>query len=67
MDLYLCTLGNAPFAAWVAVTCEDERIAKKAMGIMKKGAPGIDWDEVHLSYAFVAESALIFEKQIEKE
>ena len=60
-------LGNALFAAWVAVTCEDERIAKKAMGIMKKGAPGIDWDEVHLSYAFVAESALIFEKQIEKE
>jgi hypothetical protein len=53
-------LGNALFAAWVAATCEDVRIARRALEIMRAGCADIDWDEVHLSYAFVAESALIF-------
>lgn len=55
-------LGNALFAAWTAVTCEDERIEKKAMEILKEEVEKIDWNSIHLSYAFVAESALIFEK-----
>jgi len=55
-------LGNALFAAWAAVTCGDERIEKRAIEILKEEAEKIDWDSVHLSYAFVAESALIFEK-----
>ena len=53
-------LGNALFAAWAAATCEDERIAKKAMEILKEEITKIDWNSLHLSYAFVAESALIF-------
>ena len=47
--------------AWAAATCEDERIAKKAMEILKEEITKIDWNSLHLSYAFVAESALIFE------
>ena len=53
-------LGNALFAAWAAATCEDERIAKKAMEILKEEITKIDWNSLHLSYAFVAESALIY-------
>jgi hypothetical protein len=53
-------LGNALFAAWTAVTCEDERIEKKAIEVLKKEIVKIDWNSLHLSYAFVAESALIY-------
>ena len=53
-------LGNALFAVWVAVTCADKRIADSALKIFKDNCANIDWDNLHLSYAFVAESALIF-------
>ena len=52
-------LGNALFAAWVAATCADERIAASALKILKDNIANVDWDNLHLSYAFVAESALI--------
>ena len=55
-------LGNALFAAWVAVTSEDERISKKAMEIFKEEITRINWNSLHLSYAFVAESVLIFDE-----
>jgi hypothetical protein len=55
-------LGNSLFAAWVAATCEDERIKNKAIEILKEEVLKIDWKSVHLSYSFAAESALIFEK-----
>lgn len=55
-------LGNALFAAWAAVTSEDERISKKAMEIFKEEITRINWNSLHLSYAFVAESVLIFDK-----
>ena len=53
-------LGNALFAAWAAASCGDERIAQKAMEVLKEEISKIDWNSLHLSYAFVAESALIF-------
>jgi hypothetical protein len=56
-------LGNALFAAWAAATCEDERIEKKAMEVLKEEIAKIDWNSLHLSYAFAAESALIYSDQ----
>lgn len=57
-------LGNALFAVWVAVTCEDERIAERALRIMQDNCKNVNWAGMHLSYAFVAESALIFGNSI---
>lgn len=54
-------LGNALFSAWVAITSGDERIASRAADVLRSEVEKIDWDEYHLSYAFVVESALIFE------
>ncbi len=53
-------LGNALFAMWTAVTCEDERIVKQAVKEMEERIPLVDWAGLRISYAFVAESALIF-------
>lgn len=55
-------LGGAVFASWIAITCGDKRIARRVFEILMNGVERIDWDEVHLSYAFVVESAMIFEK-----
>ena len=55
-------LGNALFSAWVAITSGDERIARRAAEVLRSEVEKIDWDEYHLSYAFVVEGALIFEK-----
>lgn len=52
-------LGNALFAAWVGATSGDERIQKRSAELLLEGAQSINWDEYHLSYAFVAEAALI--------
>ena len=57
-------LGGALFSAWVAITSGDGRIASRAAEILKSGLEKIDWDEYHLSYAFVVESALILKKSI---
>ena len=51
-------LGNALFSAWVAASCEDARIAECAKKKLQSNAPLIDWESLHLSYAFVAEGAL---------
>lgn len=56
-------LGNALFGAWIAVTCGNEMIRDKTISLIKKGCNVIDWDTVHLSYAFVAESVLIYGKK----
>ncbi len=53
-------LGEGLFAAWVAVTSEDNRIKEKALEKLKSNCKNVDWDSLHMSYAFVAESALIF-------
>jgi len=56
-------LGNALFAMWVAITSEDARIAKHALHVLQEECVKVDWDAVHLSYAFVVESAMIFGDQ----
>ena len=53
-------LGNALFSVWVAVTCEERRICDRALKILYENYANIDWENMHLSYAFVGESALIF-------
>lgn len=53
-------LGNAVFAAWVAVTCEEKRISEAAAKKLSENLAFVDWDNLHLSYAFAAESALLF-------
>lgn len=53
-------LGNALFSAWVAVSCEDRRIAERALEMLYTHCQTIDWENMHVSYAFVAESAFIF-------
>lgn len=51
------TLGDALFSSWVAVSCGDERISKRAFEKLKGSVSGVDWDNLHLSYAFVVECA----------
>ena len=53
-------LGIAVFAAWVAVTCEEKRISEAAAKKLSENLAFVDWDNLHLSYAFAAESALLF-------
>lgn len=53
-------LGNAVFAAWVAVTCEEKRISEAAAKKLSENLAFVNWDNLHLSYAFAAESALLF-------
>lgn len=60
-------LGNALFAAWVAVTCKDERIESEALRRLSESFDKIAWDELHLSYAFVMESVLIFGENVASE
>ena len=54
------TLGNGLFAYWVAVTCEDENIISAAAQKMQFDFDSVNWYDLHLPYAFVAESALIY-------
>lgn len=52
-------LGNALFASWVAVTSPDTRVAKEAYKRLCENAERVDWDSLHLPYAFVAEAAML--------
>ena len=53
-------LGNALFAAWIAITCGEKKISDAAVRKLKANSGYIDWEHLHLSYAFAAESGLIF-------
>lgn len=54
-------LGAALFASWIAVTCEDKNIYTSAIAKLKRNLPHVDWNTCRMSFAFAAESALIFE------
>lgn len=58
-------LGNALFAAWIAVTSPDVRVAREAYKRLLKCAERVDWDSLHLPYAFVAEAAMLAARRIE--
>jgi hypothetical protein len=53
-------LGNALFSALIAVTCGDEKISTLAAKKMKSAIEHVDWESLHVSYAFVAECGMIF-------
>ena len=53
-------LGNALFASWMAITCGDDAIAECALQKLKTGCQYVHWESLHLCYAFVAESGLLF-------
>ena len=55
-------LGEALFAAWIAASCPEKRIAESAVAQLTEYSARVDWDTVHLPYAFVAEGTLIFGK-----
>lgn len=55
-------LGEALFAAWIAASCPEERIVVSAIEQLRAYSAHVDWDTVHLPYAFVAEGALLFGK-----
>lgn len=50
-------LGNALFSAWVAASCENKKIAESALSKLEANIRNVDWENLHLSYAFVVESA----------
>ena len=52
-------LGNALFSALIAVTCGDKAIADSSLARLIKHCDHVDWENLHQSYAFVAESAMI--------
>ena len=58
-------LGNALFAAWISVTSPDKRVACEAYKRLIKNVANVDWDSLHLPYAFVAESAILAAKQFQ--
>ena len=53
-------LGNALFCALIAITCGEERITRCALEKLNANCGHVDWENMHLSYAFVAESGMIF-------
>ena len=53
-------LGNALFCALIAITCGEKNIAVEALKKLVDGCAYVDWGNLHLSYAFVVESGLIF-------
>ena len=53
-------LGNTLFSALIAITCGDEKISKEALKKLTACCKHVDWENLHLSYAFVAECGLIF-------
>ena len=55
-------LGDAVFGAWIALTCDDEDLRKQTLEKLQSGCERVDWDSLHLCYAFAAESAFIFAK-----
>lgn len=52
------TLGNSLFSAWVAISCGNKKIAECAFTKLSNNVCNVDWENLHLSYAFVVESAL---------
>lgn len=56
-------LGNALFSALIAITCGDESISRLATEKLITNYKHVDWENLHLSYAFVAESGMIFGKE----
>ena len=54
-------LGNALFSALIAITCGEEKISRLAAKKMLSGCEHVDWENLHLSYAFVVECGLIFD------
>ena len=53
-------LGNALFSALIAITCGDEAISRCATEKLLKNCSHVDWENLHQSYAFVVECAVIF-------
>lgn len=53
-------LGNALFCALIAITCENEKISSEAKKRLLTSCEQVDFDGLRLSYAFVAESGMIF-------
>ena len=53
------TLGQALFAAWIAVVGDDRAVAEYAYAALCECIEKVDWDRVGQCYAFVAESVLI--------
>lgn len=53
-------LGNALFSALIAITCGEKKISEKALDKLTSCCKHVDWENLHLSYAFVAECGLIF-------
>jgi len=60
-------LGNVLFGNWIAQLSLDERIQKVAREQLVKTIEYIDWNTMHVSYAFVAESAWYVSQQNEKQ
>ena len=52
-------LGFSLFYAWIAVTCGDAAVAALAKQKLMENAETINWEQLHLSFAFAAEAALI--------
>ena len=59
-------LGNAVFSALIAITCGEERISRLATEKMIDNCACVDWENLHLSYAFVIESGMIFGNLLKK-
>lgn len=51
-------LGNAVYAAWIAIASDDKRIADAAYSELCRGYKEIDWDRLHLPMAYPTECAL---------
>ena len=52
-------LGNALFSALIAITCGDEKISALAKSKLCDAVGHVDWEGLHLSYAFVVECGMI--------
>ena len=53
------TLGQALFAAWIAIAGNDRKMADYAYSVACECIETVDWDRVGQCYAFVAEAVLI--------
>ena len=55
-------LGDAVFASWIAASSGNEKIRKEAEKRIGEAIGHVNWETLHLSYAFAMESALIYLK-----
>lgn len=53
-------LGNAIFGLWIALTCGDTALEAFARQKLQDNIEAVDWNSLTTSYAFAAESCMIF-------